>query len=350
MIHTIPNSVLSTLATGMALPEASAGALLASVPVVRQMVEAAGAFVTSLGPEQRSKARFAFGDRERFNWHYIPRSRQGLPLKEMNGEQRRRARLLLEAGLSDQGYWKATTIMALEAVLHEIESGERHERDPQNYAFTIFGHPSATGTWGWRAEGHHLSLNITVVEGRLLAEAPRFLGANPAEVLHGDLAGTRVLQKEEDLARALVRALADRQRDRAVFREQPYRDIVTGNSPRVDPLKPEGISAADLTALQRAGLQELIDVYAAAMPDDIARQRMARVEKAAPGDLHFGWAGSLNPGEPHYYRILGPDFLIEYDNVQNEATHIHTVWRDFQGDFGRDLLREHYRDAHGDGS
>ena len=349
MILTIPNIVLSTLATGMALPAASAGDPLASTPVVHQMVEAAGAFVTSLGPEQRQKAQFAFDDRERFNWHYMPRSRQGLPLKEMNGDQRRRARLLLEAGLSDQGYWKATTVMALEAVLHEIESGGRHDRDPDNYAFSIFGSPSARGPWGWRVEGHHLSLNITVVEGRLLAEAPRFLGANPAEVLHGDLAGTRVLQKEEDRARALVRSLADRQRARAVFREQPYRDIVTGNSPRVDPLKPAGISAADLTAPQRAGLYGLIEVYAAAMPDDIARQRMARVEKAAAGDLHLGWAGSLNPGEPHYYRIQGPDFLIEYDNVQNGANHIHTVWRDFDGDFGRDLLREHYREAHGDG-
>jgi hypothetical protein len=324
-----------------------AGNPIVSVDIGRQMAAAAEVFLASLAPAQRQKAQFDFADRERLNWHYIPRSREGLPLKAMDDNQRRLARLLLEAGLSDRGYWKAATIMALEKVLGEIENGGWHDRDPEKYYFSIFGRPSATGTWAWRVEGHHLSLNITVVEGRLLADAPRFLGANPAEVHHGPLAGTRVLQKEEDLARALVRSLDDGQRAQAVFNARAYSDIVTGSSAAVDPLAPEGIPAAKLTPSQQDGLYELIEVYAAAMPDEIARQRMARVEKAPAEKLYFGWAGSLNPGKPHYYRIQGPDFLIEYDNVQNGANHIHTVWRDFDGDFGRDLLQEHYREAHG---
>jgi hypothetical protein len=348
MTHTIQGIALITLAAGMVVPALHAGNPIASADVVRQMAAAADALLASLAPEQQQKARFDFADRERLNWHYIPRSRAGLPLKAMGENQRRLSRLLLEAGLSDRGYWKATTIMALEKVLGEIESWGGPERDPQKYYFSIFGQPSATDTWAWRVEGHHLSLNITVIEGRLLADAPRFLGANPAEVHHGAMAGTRVLQKEEELARALVRSLDDGQRAQAVFNARAYRDIVTGSSAAVAPLASEGIPAAKMTAAQQAGLYELIEAYAAAMPDEIANQRMARVEKASAENLFFGWAGSLNPGEPHYYRIQGPDFLIEYDNVQNEANHIHTVWRDFDGDFGRDLLREHYREAHGD--
>jgi hypothetical protein len=347
MTHTIQGIALFTLAAGMVTSAVPAGKPIASIDVGRQMAAAAEVFLASLTAVQRQKARFDFTDRERLNWHYIPRSREGLPLKKMDDKQRRLARLLLEAGLSDRGYWKATTIMALEKVLGEIENWGWHARDPEKYYIAIFGRPSATGTWAWRVEGHHLSLNITVVEGRLMADAPRFLGANPAEVHHGDMAGIRVLQKEEDLARVLVRSLDEGQRAQAVFNSRAYREIVTGNSAAVDPLVPEGIPATNLRPSQQADLYELIEIYAAVMPDEIARQRMARVEKAPAEKLFFGWAGSLNPGEPHYYRIQGPDFLIEYDNVQNEANHIHTVWRDFDGDFGRDLLREHYRDAHG---
>jgi hypothetical protein len=348
MTNTLQGIALITMAAGMVVPAAPAAEPVASAEVARQMAAAADAFLNSLEPAQQRMARFSFDDPERFDWHYVPRSRGGLPLKAMDANQRRLARLLLEAGLSDRGYWKATTIMALEKVLDEIETGGWLDRDPQKYYFSIFGRPAPEGTWAWRVEGHHLSLNITVVEGRLLADAPRFLGANPAEVRDGALAGTRVLQKEEELARALVVSLDDGQRARAVFSTRAFRDIVTGTDATVDPLAPRGIPAARLTAAQRDNLYALIEVYAAAMPDDVARQRMARVEKTPMEALYFGWAGSLAPGEPHYYRIQAPDFVIEYDNVQNKANHIHTVWRDFHGDFGRDLLREHYREAHGD--
>jgi hypothetical protein len=310
------------------------------------MVQTAEAFLNSLAPEQRKTAQFPFDHDERFDWHYVPRHRLGLALKDMTADQQALALAFLEAGLSQSGYWKSTTIMKLETVLREIESFG-FGRDPEKYFFSFFGPPSENGTWGWRVEGHHLSLNFTIVKGHLFATAPRFLGANPAKVpTAGELSGLRTLAGEEDLARELLNSLTPGQQQKAVFREQAYRDIVTGAEEAVSPSAPVGISAAELDGAQRNLLERLIDEYVATMPPEIARQRLAAIRSGGLDQIHFGWAGAGKPGRPHYYRIQGPAFLIEYDNVQNGANHIHTVWRDFDGDFGRDLLREHYRSAH----
>ncbi len=311
------------------------------------MARAAEAFIRALEPDQRQSALFAFEDQERFDWHYIPRERAGLPLKAMTADQRALALAFLKRGLSAEGYRKATAIMALEAVLREIETFNWLGRDPEKYYFSFFGTPSANGTWGWRLEGHHLALNLTIVKGQWVAAAPRFLGANPADVHSGAHAGQRVLAREEDLARTLVRSLSPAQQARAVFRRQAYRDIVTGTDAAARPPDPAGISASDLDAAQRRQLHQLIDVYLQAMTAEVARQRMDAILKSGWNRIRFGWAGGLEPGQPHYYRVQGPSFILEYDNVQNGANHIHTVWRDFEGDFGRDLLREHYaRVAH----
>jgi hypothetical protein len=195
-------------------------------------------------------------------------------------------------------------------------------------------------------EGHHLSLNFTIVKGHLFATAPRFLGANPAEVAKGNLTGVRALANEEDLARKLVKSLDQKQQRKAFFRERAYRDIVTGSDEKVSPLELVGISARELNKDQSGLLTRLIDEYVSTVPPEIAQQRMDAIRKSGMDQIHFGWAGGVEPGQPHYYRIQGPTFLIEYDNVQNGANHIHTVWRDFGSDFGRDLLREHYRKAH----
>ena len=311
-----------------------------------QMFQAAETFLNSLSPEQRQTTRFSFKDDERLDWHYIPRRRSGLALKDMTADQQALALGFLKVGLSQSGYWKSTTIMKLEAVLREIESSNWLGRDPKKYYFSFFGQPSATGTWGWRLEGHHLSLNFTIVHGRMFATAPRFMGANPAKVAVGKLSGVRTLAGEEDLARRLLTALDPEQRQKAVFRDQAYRDIVTGSDEMVSPLEPVGISAAELDGSQKALLSKLIDEYISLLPPEIARQRIEVIRNSGMDQIHFGWAGSIEPGRPHYYRLQGPTFLIEYDNVQNSANHIHTVWRDFDGDFGRDLLREHYRAAH----
>ena len=311
-----------------------------------QMAAAADIFLNALKPEQRQAAQFAFEDAERFNWHYFPRSRSGLAIKDMSKSQRKLAFHFLKIGLSQSGYLKATRIIALEAVLREIETWNWLGRDPEKYFFSFFGQPSEAETWGWRVEGHHLSLNITIVQGRLFATAPRFLGANPARVEAGELQGIRTLKNEEDLARSLIESLDQTQQSKAVFRDRAYRDIVSGSDENVSPFELVGISAAELNRPQRELLVRLIEEYASAMPPEIARQRMDAFHRLDSDQVYFGWAGGLMPGQPHYYRIQTPTFIIEYDNVQNGANHIHTVWRDFERDFGRDLLRDHYRKAH----
>lgn len=311
-----------------------------------RMFQAAETFLNSLSPQQRKTASFSFKNDERYDWHYVPRVRSGLALKDMTADQQALALGFLRIGLSRSGYWKSTTIMSLETVLREIETLNWLGRDPEKYYFSFFGPPSATGTWGWRVEGHHLSLNYTIVQGHMFATAPRFLGANPANVAVGKLSGVRTLAGEEDLARKLMSSLDPKQRQKAVFREQAYGDIVTGSGEMVSPLEPVGIFAAEFDGSQIELLTKLIDEYVSSLPSEIARQRIEIIRNSGMDRIHFGWAGDTEPGRPHYYRIQGATFLIEYDNVQNGANHIHTVWRDFDGDFGRDLLREHYRAAH----
>lgn len=308
------------------------------------MLQAADAFLASLSAAQRSQALFAFEDAERLDWHFVPRARRGLPLKAMTAEQRELARGILRAGLSRRGYLTASTIIDLELVLREMGESPTF-RDPELYYFSVFGTPSHTAPWGFRAEGHHLSLNFTLVRDTLIATAPAFFGANPAEVHSGARRGLRALADEEDIGRALVLSLDARQRARAVVAAAAPRDIVTGNAARVTPLSPIGIRAAELRPEQAAILVRLLEAYLGRMAAPLAARRRAALERTRFAEVAFAWAGSTRRGEAHYYRIQGPSFLVEYDNTQNGANHIHTVWRDFEGDFGRDLLREHYRSA-----
>jgi hypothetical protein len=331
---------LAAVLAGLALAGAVARERSAGV-----MAERAQAFLGSLSEADRARATFALDHVQRFDWAYVPRARQGMPLKDLSADQRRLAHELLKTGLSASGYRKATAIIELENVLRAIESGSI-VRDPELYFFTIFGTPSTTEPWGWRVEGHHLSLNFTVVKGTLVANTPAFFGANPAEVrVPGPQKGQRVLAAEEDKARALVRALTDAQRRVAIIEATAPRDILTTNSAKADPLAPAGVELAAMPQAQQAMLRELIDVYLAVMPDDIAAARRQAIARTGEGPIRFAWMGGFEPGQPHYYRVQGPTFLIEYDNTQNDANHIHSVWRDFEGDFGRDLLREHYRSS-----
>jgi hypothetical protein len=339
--------VLACAATraGWAVPPAQAEPEPVSpAPVFAEMMQAADAFVASLEPKQRAKALFEFEDAERLNWHFVPRARRGLPLKEMSPEQQELARGILQAGLSRRGYLAASTIIELELVLREM--GENPVvRDPALYFFSIFGTPSHLAPWGFRAEGHHLSLNFTFVRDTLIATSPAFFGANPAEVRRGSRKGLRALADEEDIGRQLVLSLDERQRADAIIATATPRDIVTGNAAQVEPLAPVGIRVTALRPDQAAILVRLLDVYLGRMAEPLAERRRAALEHMDFDEVAFAWAGSTRPGEAHYYRIQGPSFLVEYDNTQNNANHVHTVWRDFDGDFGRDLLREHYRDA-----
>ena len=321
------------------------------------MAAAATKFLDSLTPEQRQEATFGFNTDERLRWHYIPTEtfqRKGLLLKQMTEPQRKLAHDLLKAGLSQRGYMTASQIMDLEDVLNAIEAGQRArgtsaeaaramERDPVKYFFSIFGTPSTHDTWGWRVEGHHVSLHFNVVNGTLVAAAPTFFGSNPAEVREGPKKGLRILGPEEDAARALLESLDASQREKAIFKKEAPGDILTTANVKIDPLSPEGIPMSALNPSQRALLTKLIDVYTGYMAADIAADRVARLKKAGEDKIAFAWAGPVERGQKHYYRVQGPTFLIEYDNTQNDGNHIHSVWRDFNGDFGQDLLRDHLR-------
>jgi hypothetical protein len=346
----ITTSGLSLLAAGLVLLiTMNVNAHQISAPSVAiESVKAARTFLASLTSQQRKIAMFEFDDPQRYDWHYVPRRRAGLALKDMTDSQRSLAKAFLKTGLSKEGYQKVDLIFRLEAVLAEIEFGNFMGRDPKKYYFSFFSRPSENGTWGWRVEGHHLSLNVTIVDGHLFAHTPRFWGANPAEVPggHGDLSGVRALEQEEGTARALLASLNDAQVESVVFSPEAYRDIVSGTAEVVSPLEPVGIAASEFNSRQRNLLNRLIKAYLSNLPPEIARQRLDVIKQEEPKRLYFGWAGGMEPGQPHYYRIQGRRFLIEYDNVQNGANHIHTVWRDFDGDFGRDLLREHYRADH----
>ena len=318
-----------------------------------QMAELAKAWLGSLTDEQRGQAVFAFGDEERENWHFIPRDRLGLAMKDMSPQQRLLAQALLCTGLGADGVRKAVTIMSLEEVLYEMEgAGEpepkrsevRVKRDPLRYYVSIFGEPGLEGLWGWRLEGHHLSLNFTIRDGRVLRATPAFFGSNPGEVREGTLAGLRVLAVEEECGRSLVKSLTAEQLGKAKFSEEAPKEMVTAADKTVTALEPQGISEGELTVGQRAMLERLIQEYLKRMRPEIADAAWAEIREAGP--VHFAWAGGLELGEPHYYRVQGPTFLLEYDNVQNGANHVHCVWRDFDGDFGRDILAEHKKEAH----
>ena len=309
------------------------------------MTECANRFLNALDADQRGKATFPFDTDERMNWHYIPRERKGLPLRDMTPYQKHLASALLAAGLSQTGYIKAVTIMSLEDLLKLIENDSGERRNPEKYYFSVFGTPSDTGTWGCRVEGHHLSQNYTVVNGTVV-DGPSFFGANPAEVRQGPRKGLRTLAKEDDLGIELVHALDEQQQKVAIVNPTAYEEILTAASRKAALQgQPSGLSASKMNAMQFDALMALIEEYARNVHDELAEGRMAQVHKAGR-DIYFAWSGGINQGDPHYYRVQTPNFLIELDDTQDNANHIHAVWRDFTGDFGEDLLHQHYQTSH----
>jgi len=307
------------------------------------MSAAADKLLSSLTAEQKAKAAFDFKDNERENWHYIPKERKGLTIKEMTPPQRKLAHALLASGLSHQGYTKATNIMNLETILHDLEgTGRKFPRDPELYHFFIFGKPGPKATWGWRVEGHHLSVNFTIAKGEEIASTPSFLGTNPAEVKEGPRKGFRILAAEEDLARELVKSLDGEQRKTAIIETTAPKEIITEAKRKVKPLEIAGIANSKLNRSQSEMLLRLIKEYVYRNRPEVADDDLKKIQKSGLEKIYFAWAGGLEHGEGHYYRVQGPTFLLEYDNTQNNNNHIHAVWRDFNGDFGEDILRKHY--------
>jgi Protein of unknown function (DUF3500) len=317
------------------------------------MTQSAQHLLSALTSEQTEKTQFAFEAADRTLWHFVPDNnfeqahghpRPGLTFGQLEPYQRRLADALLSSGLSKIGFQKAVTIMSLEDVLRRKENDTTGRRDPLRYHISIYGKPAENGTWAWRVEGHHVSVNYTIKDGHIVGSSPSFFGSNPHEVREGPRAGLRVLGQEADLARDLIKSMNPEQRKAAVVDEKAYPDILTSFQTRAKlENQPPGIQASKLTAKQFETLVSVLEEYANNMPAEVAAQRMKQIHDTAKDKLLFAWAGSIEPGKGDYYRIQAPTFLVEYDNTQDQNNHSHTVWRDFNGDFGFDVLAMHHR-------
>lgn len=304
-------------------------------------------FLASLSDTARARAMLRFDDTARTTWHYVPLLRPGVSRRLFGHSTHAAAEALMRTALGSDGIATAYAIMRHERLLGELESANGRpdalsRRDSSLYYWAVFGTPARGTPWGWRVEGHHLSINVTHAGTEGAAVAPVFMGVSPARVPSGPQAGLRLLAREEDEARGLWALLDPLQQRKARLRDSTFRDIVTQNVPRVAPFAPVGLSASEMSLSQRAQLRHLLEVYTRRLSPAFATKQLARIDGAGFGALHFGWAGSDKPGEAHYYRVHGPTVLVEYDNTQSQANHIHTVWRDLENDFGGDLLRAHY--------
>ena len=350
--------------------------------VAHRMGEAASAWLDALGPEQRAKASLNYNDtEERMSWAYFPRLSKGLPLLEMDVRQQKLAHRLLAAALSYQAYAKIVTVMSFESLVTLTENGRLDSfRDPRRYFLAMFGSPG-DDRWGWRFEGHHVVLNFTLAGGEIVSPTPLFIGSQPAEVSHGPTTVLRPCGEEEDAARELLGSLDGDRRRQAIISEVAPPDFVLMNSPvvpeavlpgeieappllanivaeakamsseqreslRFERARPKGLPASAMESRHRKLLSELMGVYVDRLPEPLVRIEGDRIERSGIDGVHFAWAGATERRGPHYYRLQGPSFLVEYDNTQNDANHLHSVWRDPDRDFGSDVLREHVRRDH----
>jgi hypothetical protein len=313
-----------------------------------EVAQSALDFINTLDNQQIKKLKFPIEDTERFNWHFVPKSRQGIPLKDLSANQKKAALTLLKATLSSQGYQKAIGIIQLEIILKELEGRAANDnyRDETKYYFSIFGQPDDVKPWAWRIEGHHLALNFIAQSGKIISATPSFWGANPAIVPQGAEKGKQILKQESELAFQLLHSLTENQKKIAVFAETALPEIITFNNRKATMLEPKGISFNQLDKNQQTILLRLLSEYVKNYPFEFADVFMQKIENAGLEKLHFAWAGVSQWGEGHYYRIQNPVVLIEYDNTQTKANHVHTVVRDLTNDFGEDTLAEHYKKEH----
>ena len=316
-----------------------------SETIQREMFDAARAFFATMPSNAPDTVQFPFDAEERTFWNFVPITgqRKGMAVKSMSLEQHKATHRLLQSVLFAKGYLKATAIQQLERMLGEIENNPTR-RDPGFYYLTIFGEPSMDSPWGWRYEGHHFSLNVTVAGG-MITTTPTFMGANPAEVREGAFAGWELLHEESKLGFQLIHSLSPDQRTQAIIADTAPRDIITGNQREAILDTYEGLPFSEMSSSQQDLLILLLGAYVHNLNPILATRELNRIHEAGLNNLYFAWAGSLSPERGHYYRIHGPQTLIEFDNTQNNANHIHTVWRDFSNDFGRDVLRLHYEQS-----
>ena len=309
-----------------------------------QMTVACTEFLNSLSPEQEAKATFEYLDGERVFWYYPPLNRHGLPLRDMDVKQRGLAFKVMASGLTDKSYERAKMIIDHEEVLGPLEKEQgtiTFVRDPELYYFTIFGAPGGQDPWGWRVEGHHVCLNYSVWGNKVISVTPFFFGANPAEVRKGPKSGLRILGAREDLAFDLMESLDSGQRAKAIIYDEAPLDILTYNSSKVSLPREEGLPASRMSGTQKEMLLTLMTEYVSQVRSDIAQDRLDRFKAQGIENIHLAWGGPVDRAKEHYYRLHGGDFMVEFDNRQDGANHIHSVWREVENDFASDVLREH---------
>jgi hypothetical protein len=339
------------MAVGLALATGISGAMWLSPSDAAagkdEVSSAANAFLMSLPADLRATAQFDLDSPERFDWNFVPKARVGVTLLKLDDRQVELLGPLLSTALSPEGLLSARGVIKHENILRRVETErgvDATRRDPGLYYTSIFGKPGPAAPWAWRFEGHHLSLNVTQVPGQPPLIGPVFMGANPAKVPTGPQTGFRLLAAEEDLGRAMVTLLTPERRKSAIIRDTAFSEILTTNDREVK-LDMAGLPASEMSVAERQQLRELIELYVGRFVSVSAKEVLARMDRAGFEKLRFAWAGGLEAGQPHYYRVHGPTLLIEYDDTQNDANHIHTVYRDLQHDFGGDVLRAHYKGA-----
>lgn len=311
-----------------------------------EMARRAQELVETFTETQRRQVLYAFDAETRLDWHYFPRQRPGLALRDMTPAQRERTWALLAAGLSEQGLEKTRGVIRTEAILGDL-TGRQSYRDPANYAIVLFGDPDSGQPWSWRFEGHHLSLTFTIIPGHGIAVTPAFMGSNPATVPEShEHAGFKALGGEEVNGFRLLRSLSVTQRATALIASESFGNILSGPGREDHLLQRAGLALGDMTAAQRQQTLALIETYVRNVKPELAKRALNRIAAAGIDTIHFAWAGSEEPGRPHYYRLHGPRLVIEYDNTQNGANHVHAVWHDPMNSFGQDLLRAHYESSH----
>ncbi len=318
-------------------------------PVASAMSEAAQAWLATLNSEQRGKATFHYMDGERVFWYYPPLNRHGLSLRDMEQNQRDLAMALLATGLTEDSHRQARLIIEHELVLGPLEAewGQvTWPRNPELYYWTVFGDPAGSEPWGWRAEGHHLSVHYSVWGEQVIAVTPFFFGANPAEVRKGPKEGLRILAQREDIAVELMASLDAGQRSKAIIHDKAPWDILGYNSSKQAIHNDEGLAGRELNGTQKEMLLTLISEYVSGAPAPVAEDRIAKIREGGLDDYRLVWAGGLDRSRDHYYRIHGGQFIVEFDNIQNEANHIHSVWREVENDFAQDVLRDHHLQYH----
>jgi len=322
-----------------------------SVLYSQNMVTAAIKFTGMLDSVQKAKAVYPFDADERYNFHYFPiDNRKGIPLDELTPEQQQAGMDLIKTCLSEPTVKKIKDIIQLEVVLKALENRkpDDHFRDPGKYSFTFFGIPSPKTIWGWRFEGHHVCFNFSSKDNQLVAGTPGFLGSNPGIVQDGPQKGKQVLKEETAMGFDLLHKLTDEQLSKALIDTTAPGEIITFVSRKAMIEGNKGITYSEMNAAQQQAFLQLVSLYVHRFTKLFADQMLKEIQQAGLEQLHFAWAGARDPvkGKAYYYRIQGPTLIIEYDNSQNNANHIHTVVRDLKNDFGGDLLLEHYKAAH----